>query len=57
MFLFRDEDKLASDVSIGSCILRRDGILLLKEPAQLKLQLERNLDKGKKFVPAVTELR
>ena len=41
-----EEDKLDSDVGIGSCRLRREEKPLLKDSCQLKLQVERNLDKG-----------
>ena len=41
-----EEERLTSDVEIGSCLLRRQVKPLLRDKLELKLQVERNLDKG-----------
>jgi len=41
-----EDERLPSDVEVGSCLLRRQVKPLLKDKCELKLQIERNLDKG-----------
>ena len=41
-----EEDRLESDLEIGNCLLRRQNQPLLRDKLELKLQVERNLDKG-----------
>ena len=41
-----EDERLCSDVEIGSCLLRRQAKPLLRDKLELKLQVERNLDKG-----------
>ena len=41
-----EEERTARDLEVGSCLLRRQAKPLLMEKCELKLQIERNLDKG-----------
>ena len=41
-----EEERQDTDVEIGSCLLRRQARPLLRDKLELKLQVERNLDKG-----------
>ena len=40
-----EEERLEGDVGVGGCLLRRH-LDILKEKCELKLQVERNLDRG-----------
>merc|ERR1719232_1634655 len=41
-----EEERQDTDVEIGSCLLRKQAQPLLRDKLELKLQVERNLDKG-----------
>jgi len=41
-----EDEKETSDVEVGSCLLRKQVKPLLKDKCELKLQIEKNLDKG-----------
>ena len=45
--VFTSEDaRKDSDVEVGSCLLRKKSMPLMKDKCELKLQVEKNLDKG-----------